>query len=177
VALAEALRDLRPLLAGGRQDPPVPLTLVLGIMADKDVPSVVTALGGGPDGALQDALVVCTQVALDRALPAAGLAAAWQAEHPTSRPVVEPEVDAAVDWALRNAPGPVVVAGSLYLVGHVRGRLLPDPTLVDPPHVPAGGSHAGLGDSHPRPARSQPVPRRSQPVLGGPHPGVAAADR
>ena len=30
------------------------------------------------------------------------------------------------------AGGPLIVAGSLYLVGHVRGKLLDDPELHDP---------------------------------------------
>ena len=36
------------------------------------------------------------------------------------------------DLALREARGPVVVAGSLYLVGTARGILVDDPTLRDP---------------------------------------------
>jgi folylpolyglutamate synthase/dihydropteroate synthase len=31
-----------------------------------------------------------------------------------------------------SEPGPIVVAGSLYLVGEVRGALVDDPALRDP---------------------------------------------
>jgi folylpolyglutamate synthase/dihydropteroate synthase len=37
-----------------------------------------------------------------------------------------------VDRALAEADGPIVVAGSLYLVGAVRARLVDDPLLHDP---------------------------------------------
>jgi folylpolyglutamate synthase/dihydropteroate synthase len=47
--------------------------------------------------------------------------------------------DAAIDRALAEADGPVVVAGSLYLVGRVRGRLVDDPLLRDPPAVTPPG--------------------------------------
>ena len=39
---------------------------------------------------------------------------------------------AALDRALATGSGPVVVAGSLYLVGAVRGHLVDDPDLRDP---------------------------------------------
>jgi dihydrofolate synthase/folylpolyglutamate synthase len=131
-ALARALDDLRPFLAGGRDDPPAPLTLVFAIMADKDVTGVLRALAGPP---LEGALVICTELDLPRALPAAELAAAWQAVHPAIRAIVEPIPEAALDHALAIAPGPVVVAGSLYLVGRARAQLEPDSRLLDPPAV------------------------------------------
>jgi len=37
-----------------------------------------------------------------------------------------------VDRAVTTAEGPVVVAGSLYLVGAARARLVDDPELRDP---------------------------------------------
>jgi hypothetical protein len=40
--------------------------------------------------------------------------------------------DAALDLALASGRGPVVVAGSLYLVGAARARLVDDPALRDP---------------------------------------------
>jgi folylpolyglutamate synthase/dihydropteroate synthase len=43
----------------------------------------------------------------------------------------EPDALSALDRALDGADGPVVVAGSLYLVGAVRGRLMDDPALRD----------------------------------------------
>ena len=48
VALARALEDLRPYLAGGRTDPPPPPVLVWASMADKDVPSIVAAIAASP---------------------------------------------------------------------------------------------------------------------------------
>jgi dihydrofolate synthase/folylpolyglutamate synthase len=128
-ALARALDDLRPLLAGGRANPPVPLTLVVGIMADKDVEGVIGAMA---HGALGNAQVICTQVGVPRALPAVALAAALRARRPGTRPIVERDPIDALDRALGSAPGPIVVAGSLYLVGLVRSVLAPDPALTGP---------------------------------------------
>jgi folylpolyglutamate synthase/dihydropteroate synthase len=45
---------------------------------------------------------------------------------------VEPDLDIALGRALDSARGPIVVAGSLYLVGAVRARLVRDPLLDDP---------------------------------------------
>jgi hypothetical protein len=42
-----------------------------------------------------------------------------------------PDVRGALDQALDGPDGPLVVAGSLYLVGAVRGRLVDDPALRD----------------------------------------------
>ena len=128
-ALSVALDDLRPFLAGGASATPPALTLVLGIMADKDVDGMLRALA---TPVLRGATVVATAVGLPRALPATQLAAAWAARHPGGQVIVEPDVPAAVERALRIAPGPVVVAGSLYLVGQARALLMPDPLLADP---------------------------------------------
>jgi folylpolyglutamate synthase/dihydropteroate synthase len=65
-------------------------------------------------------------------MPAPELASRWRA-HGSSRKVVsEPDADKALDLALAAADGPIVVAGSLYLVGAVRARLIDDPLLRDP---------------------------------------------
>jgi folylpolyglutamate synthase/dihydropteroate synthase len=50
------------------------------------------------------------------------------------RVVTVADVGAALDTALASATGtgPVVVAGSLYLVGDARARLVDDPALRDP---------------------------------------------
>jgi len=146
-ALAIALDDLRPFLGPG------PLTLVTASMADKDVEGVIDALAGA--GALGDATIVCTTMDVPRAMPAADLAAHWRARRAgratgagatgagatgagatgadaaTGAVVVEPDPLAAVDLALRGS-GPVLVAGSLYLVGAARGHLVDDPALRDP---------------------------------------------
>ncbi|MEW6224904.1 MAG: Mur ligase family protein [Chloroflexota bacterium] len=129
-ALAQALDDLRPYLAGGTDRPTAPLTLVWATMADKDVPGVIAAASRAR--ALAGATIVCTALDLPRALPAAALADAWRAALPGARVEVVPDPAAALERALAAASGPVVVAGSLYLVGAARARLVDDPALRDP---------------------------------------------
>ena len=128
--LATALDDLRPYLAGGDRAAPAPLTLVMAAMADKDVAGIAAALAGA--AALRGARIICTDLGLHRSLPADELARYWAAVAPGLPTVTEPTPGAALDRALREAPGPIVVAGSLYLVGEVRGRLVDDPELRDP---------------------------------------------
>jgi dihydrofolate synthase/folylpolyglutamate synthase len=126
-ALAMALDDLRPHLANG------PITLVTASMADKDVAGVVDALAAARS--LGGATVICTSLDVPRALPSNDLAALWRAGLPGATVVVEPDPEAALDRAMASQPdaaGPVVVAGSLYLVGAARGRLVDDPALRDP---------------------------------------------
>jgi dihydrofolate synthase / folylpolyglutamate synthase len=120
-ALAVALNDLRPFLQSG------PLTIVTASMADKDVDGVVAALASSD--ALASARIVCTAIEAARAMPAAELADRWRAR--AFAPLVEPDPIAAVEIAL-DGRGPVVVAGSLYLVGVARGHLVDDPELRDP---------------------------------------------
>jgi dihydrofolate synthase/folylpolyglutamate synthase len=122
--LATALDDLRPHLAPGV------VTLVTATMADKDVDGIVAALGAGR--ALNGATVIATAIDLPRAMPAAELAARWRASGAGRTIVSEPDPDRALDRALAGADGPIVVAGSLYLVGAVRARLVDDPLLRDP---------------------------------------------
>ncbi|MBI2781981.1 MAG: bifunctional folylpolyglutamate synthase/dihydrofolate synthase [Chloroflexi bacterium] len=129
-ALAQALDDLRPFLAGGREPDPPPLTLVHGSMADKDVPGIIRALDGAV--ALRGARIVATRVPGERALPAAELARQWRAIRPGATIIAVSDVREALDRALDGAAGPVVVAGSLYLVGEARRRWLDDPRLRDP---------------------------------------------
>lgn len=128
--LARALDDLRPFLTGGREQSPPPLTIVNAAMADKDVDGIVAALAGAES--MHDARIICTDVGLPRSLPAADLAGRWAARVPGLRPAIEASPAGAMDRALAEAPGPVVVAGSLYLVGAIRARLVSDPDLVDP---------------------------------------------
>jgi dihydrofolate synthase/folylpolyglutamate synthase len=155
-ALAAALDDLRPYLADG------PLTLITASMADKDVDGVIEALvGGGASGAsgraLAGATIVCTSVpGMGRALPADELAARWsrisaggqlsrrtggRSAAPTI--MVEPDPLVAIDRAIGTGRGPVVVAGSLYLVGMARGHLVDDPALRDPEPAGRGTSQHG----------------------------------
>jgi dihydrofolate synthase / folylpolyglutamate synthase len=133
-ALATALDDLRPHLAGGRATPPAPLTLVWAAMADKDVDGVLRALAVSP--ALAGARIVCTAPDLPRALPPADLAAHWRTILPSAKVETAPSPEAAVAQALAgegaHALGPIVVGGSLYLVGAARAVLVDDPALRDP---------------------------------------------
>jgi len=129
--LAEALDDLRPFLTGGDAADAAPLTLVMGAMADKDVAGVVAALARS--GALRGARIIATQVDTPRALPAEALAAQWRGALPDAHVEAIPDVAAALDRAVAGpGDGPVVVAGSLYLVGEARRRWVDDPLLRDP---------------------------------------------
>ncbi len=128
-AFALALDDLRPHLAGAGE--PAPVTLLWATMADKDVTGVVRAAAAA--GSLAGATVICTSLDLPRALPADDLAAAWAAALPSGRIRAVADPGEALDRALGVGNGPLVVAGSLYLVGMVRGRLVDDPELRDPP--------------------------------------------
>ncbi|MDP9482195.1 MAG: Mur ligase family protein [Chloroflexota bacterium] len=127
--LARALDDLRPTLQGGDEADPPPITLLLATMADKDVAGVLAALAASPIA--RAARVVCTEVDHPRSLSAASLAKGWAAVAPGSGPVAVRPVAAALEQALSDARGPVVVAGSLYLVGAVRAILVDDPELRD----------------------------------------------
>ena len=131
-ALAAALDELRPLLRGGGDARPAPTTLVLAIMGDKDVAGVLGALAAS--SSFRGARFIATQVEGPRALPAAALAAQWAAvAGARSGPIaVIPEPAAAVAEAVAHANGPVVVAGSLYLVGAARAIVVNDPDLRDP---------------------------------------------
>ncbi len=131
-ALAAALDELRPLLRSGDGRHPAPPTLVLAIMGDKDVAGVLGALAAA--SSLAGARVVATAVPGPRALPAAALAARWSAvAGDASGPVAAvDDPAAAVADAVAAAEGPVVVAGSLYLVGAARALLVDDPDLRDP---------------------------------------------
>jgi dihydrofolate synthase / folylpolyglutamate synthase len=106
-ALAGALREgFSP--AGGRH-------LVLGVLAGRDVPELLAALGVGPDDE-----VVCTTPPSPRGVPPADLAEAVTAAG--ARATVVPEVGEALRRALDRAGGDdlVLVTGSLYTVGAAR---------------------------------------------------------
>lgn len=116
-ALADALDDLAPYLAPG------PITLLTASMADKDVAGVVAALARAD--AMAGATIVCTAVDVPRAMPAEELAALWRvAPGDRRRVLVERTVAAGLRRATDVADGAIVIAGSLYLVGAVRGTLL-----------------------------------------------------
>jgi dihydrofolate synthase / folylpolyglutamate synthase len=129
-ALATALDDLRPYLLGGEQPDPPPLTLVHGSMADKDVDGIVAALDASR--AMRGARIIATQVPGERAMPAEELAVRWRRARPTARIEAIADVGRALDGAVAGAPGTIVVAGSLYIVGEARRRWLDDPRTRDP---------------------------------------------
>jgi dihydrofolate synthase/folylpolyglutamate synthase len=125
-ALAAALDELCPFLGPGKP------TLILAIMADKDVDGVVGALSSA--AMLSEARVVCTAPAGARAMPASDLAARWEAVTGREAVAIE-DPAAALSEAMAGAThtGTVIVAGSLYLVGAVRAILVDDPILPPDP--------------------------------------------
>ena len=128
--LAAALDDLRQFLGPG------PITLLTATMADKDVEGIITALVGARS--LQGATIVATQLDVPRAMPSGDLAAHWRRLAPDLEVTVEDDALRALDRALAVAGGPIVIAGSLYLVGAARARLVDDPLLDDRGAEPAG---------------------------------------
>jgi dihydrofolate synthase/folylpolyglutamate synthase len=128
-ALAASLDDLRPYLAPG------PVTLVTASMADKDVAGVIGALARAEG--LAGSTVICTTLEGARALPAADLATLWRATGVPHAVVVRDDpLDAVAAALVVEASGPILIAGSLYLVGAARGQLVDDPDLRDPKPVP-----------------------------------------
>jgi len=118
-ALASALDELRPVLSGGRP------TVLTGIVREKDVAGIVSALRDSV--ALRDARIIATTVPdSSRSLDATDLAAAWGAvEGQRVDAIADPAhaLETALE-AARASDGPLLVCGSLYLVGWVRGRLI-----------------------------------------------------
>jgi dihydrofolate synthase/folylpolyglutamate synthase len=121
-ALASTLDELAPYLPRGR------VTLLLGVMADKAVADMVSALVAAAP--LREARCLTTRVpGSDRSLPAVDLAAAWEAVAGRAVEAAIDDADEAFRRALElagSAGGPLVVSGSLYLVGHIRARLVSD---------------------------------------------------
>ena len=130
-ALAQALDDLAPYLAGGAADPPSPPVIVWASMADKDIGSILGALAASRVVARRHGRVHRARrpARPPGRRPGGGLA---RRACPARDVLVAADPDAALDLALATGDGPVVVAGSLYLVGAVRGRLVDDPMLRDP---------------------------------------------
>ena len=128
--LAETFEAIASALPAGRP------TLMLGAMADKELASMVEAFITSPRLAAAQ-LVASGVPGAARALPAAAIGDAWVGRSggsPTDALAVVEDADAALDLALawaHAAEGPLVVAGSLYLVGHVRARLRPSEHLHD----------------------------------------------
>lgn len=95
-----------------------PVTLVTSVMADKDVAGVLGPL------LPHVARVIVTEAATPRAMPAGALAREV-ARHAATGTAIEAvrDPDAAVARA-RTFPDPVVLAGSIYLVGPLRAALV-----------------------------------------------------
>jgi hypothetical protein len=120
-ALALALDDLRPVLDGGSDAVPPPLTLVVASMADKDVDGVIGGLLGA--SALRGARIVATSIEVPRALSAEALAGRWRAlgGPPGSATSGRSRTPARPSTGRSRRRRSVVVAGSLYFVGVARG--------------------------------------------------------
>jgi dihydrofolate synthase/folylpolyglutamate synthase len=131
-ALVDALDELAPDLSPGRA------TLLLGVLRDKQVATMVAILSRSTS--LKGASILATRVpGTPRSLAASDLARACQGGSQASgsgwsvRAV--DDADDALEIAIATAiaaGGPLIVAGSLYLVGRVRGKLFDDPALHDP---------------------------------------------
>jgi dihydrofolate synthase/folylpolyglutamate synthase len=124
--LASTLEELAPEMPAGRA------TLLLGVMRDKEVDEMLDALMRPP--VLRAARCVATSVPeTERALPAAELAARWSPRAGSPVAALD-DADEALDRALelaREEGGPLVIAGSLYLVGRLRARLVPGTPVDD----------------------------------------------
>ena len=118
-ACRAAVEALAPVLSPGRA------TLLLGVMADKEVDLMLAALRTSPR--LRDArLIAVTVPDAPRSLSGAELASRWR--------VIGGQAEASEDLAgawtqavasARAEDGPLVVAGSLYLVGAIRALVHP----------------------------------------------------
>ena len=121
-ALASAVDELAPHL------PPGPVTMLLAVMADKAVAEILAALAAAAP--LREACCLVTRVPdSDRSLPASDTAAAWAAATGRANADAIDDADEALQRACELAEmagGPLVITGSLYLVGHMRARLVPD---------------------------------------------------
>ena len=124
-ALADALRE--------RGERPV---LIIAVSADKDVTAIAAAL------APQVRAVIATRYQQDRALDPHVLAAAFARWRAPAGHLAEVTVASSLGAAIAAASGhgaPVLVAGSLFLVGEARTLLLGAPTdpmvVTDPPAV------------------------------------------
>ncbi len=106
-ALAEYLRD-----AGL-----APLPIVLGVMQDKDIDGMLGAFVPVASS------IVATDTGSARAMKASALAATIARVAPHVPMHAEPDPEAAVRLALADSPA-AVAAGSIYLVGPLRARLI-----------------------------------------------------
>jgi dihydrofolate synthase/folylpolyglutamate synthase len=114
-ALAAALDELRPELSAGRP------TLLIGVVREKDLAGLLMPLRAS--AALSQAAVIASRVPdTPRSNEPTTVAQAWG---PGAHAIDDTDEALASAIALaRQAGGPLVIAGSLYLVGHVRDKLI-----------------------------------------------------
>jgi len=127
-ALSAALVDLAPHLrnaTGGQHTPPV---VLLAVMSDKSVAEVCGALATSPT--LRTAHVICTSVGDVRSLTPEHLAAIVRNAGLGAQVEIAETVGEALISAAQQQ-GPIIVAGSLYLVGAVRAELMRRGVLPD----------------------------------------------
>jgi len=126
--LAAALADLGPHLRGASGASTSPLVLILAVMADKSVAELCAALATSP--ALRAAQVICTTVGDVRSLAPEQLADAVRAASLGAQVKLAANPNAALLAAAEHR-GPIMAAGSLYLVGAIRGELMRRGVLPD----------------------------------------------
>lgn len=122
IALAATIDELADRLPRG------PATLMMAVMSDKKVADLLASVARSR--VLAASRFVASSVPdTDRALSAQALATAWEATAGTKPAVaIHDDAEAALERALELAGesgGPLVVAGSLYLIGYIRPRLVP----------------------------------------------------
>jgi dihydrofolate synthase / folylpolyglutamate synthase len=107
-ALAATLRGVRPVL-------------VIAVSADKDVRAIASAL------VPEVRAVIATRYQQERALPPDELAQIFREVSPALAVEAAPDLDAALARA-RTIGAPILIAGSLFIVGEARTLLLGAPT-------------------------------------------------
>ena len=113
----QGIGALKDTLLGFRREDRMPLTMVMGMLADKDAAGCAALL------APLCAHIVCCTPANPRALPAAGLAELLRPGCPDVEAVED--MTAALDRALQKAAGgPLLIAGSFYVSSVLRPRLI-----------------------------------------------------
>lgn len=137
-ALAAALCDPALFLRGADGSEHDGATLILAAMADKEIGPICAALARAPR--LRGAEVIATTVGDPRSIDPASLAASARAAGLGVAVRTAPDAPAALALA-ESSPQPIVVAGSLYLVGAVREALLRRGAIADDGSLdPVGGS-------------------------------------
>ena len=99
-----------------------PLTLILGVLRDKDFNEVCHQL------APLARRIYCVPVQSERTSDPADLARASRAAHPAATVVVAPDLATAYAAALAEPPSVIVITGSLFLVGEALALLVDEPS-------------------------------------------------